>query len=219
MKTLLSRIQKLDFQIKKTNLENKLSEGGVISYSYKYPIPEGTDVWLDVSSELFIGKSRKVLFLLKPKQGVDYLLKKVVDMIQNTPVKTYYTALFGTNELKSFTRKILKKIQEEENSGQVIRAIFKRVDLNDEFFEEINLKIPNLQSSSLFSNLLKSTEIIDSLTYKINWTSKTIENEKGEPISPNPLTFRLDRYGKMLIYGEQPEELVFSVLSYIDNSL
>jgi len=219
MKTLLSRIQKLGFQIRETSTVDKLPESGEINYSYKYPVPEGRDVWVDAVSELFIGKSRKVLFLLKPKQGIDYLLKKVIDMIQDKSIKTYTTALFGKNDLKSFTRNILEHIEDEGNSGQVIRAIFKKVYLNNEFFDEINLKIQNLQLQPLFSDMLKSAEIINAMTYKIYWTSKTIENEKGELVSPKPLTFRLDKYGKMLIYGEHPEELVFSVLNYVDDAL
>lgn len=205
----LSRLKGLKFE--GLNQEHAI---GNFYLDYNYPLPEGDNFWIKTSCNLKNGRDNKLLFF-------QYKYPLLLSFFNNYFIRADKIGRALFNDINFKNKKLInfynhiKEIIESQSSNSVFlnRLIVKKLEIEDIFLDEANFKGKNDEMSSLLSLIKQRVNEVSVITFKIQFNKESTNKSKLI------VTIRINQYGKILIYGNHPDDILHQIFDYLEKAL
>jgi hypothetical protein len=144
-----------------------------------------------VSSEILWRPETGFCFIMDvPRSGV-----KAATWILSSAVLGYPGRLSGLDISRTKMRKVISFItgKQKNGPGELIRAIFRDVEINGNYFDEVSLRTHDLNKADLYKDIQKSAGSIHAVSF-----ATPIISGIGRPLS-----CRIDAKGSVLVYSQR----------------
>jgi len=173
-------------------------------YEFDFKATKENHFWLP--DNLNILQSHPYLLVSKGKSQLRFLIKQHLrNNYELLPIE------FKNKSLLAVWRRLKKSFFEKNHNIQLHRIILERVYIESDFIKELNISTGNIEELGLYTDLMKNSERIKVITFKILWDGFK-ENYKN-------MTVRIDYSGNILIYGDHSKETINEFLSCCSDAL
>lgn len=215
-KGISRRVRKLEFSTSSLNSFNDKAIG-LFTFEFKeFPTREEMkdfgEYWSTMKVNIVYDPESGVFIILGAKEeNIRILIRKIIKFSFDKSLSTDFkpSVLF----LEKIFDFIVNGESDEIGNSDLVRSIFRNVNISGESLEEINLKAKQLYNIKLFQRVLKGSKYWHAATYKIIGIGRD-----------KPATFRIDQYGKLLFYIDDFDhwlisyviKVIFEVISSLD---
>lgn len=209
--SLNSRVRNIEILSDKKITDFKLHHSIIISeILLKLPnnIPTN-NIWYKNESIILIGSNKDLLFFIRPPSySVVMLLRGLIQLLFSVDIKLANTPIFGQKKLINILKVLEERVGDHFQAFELYRAIFEQVTKGKFIYTEFNMKTSHLEDTSEFQTSFKNSKRWKAASFKIIFDKK------------NFLSFRVDRYGNIIMYtNEQKPSQIEEIIKIVNLSV
>ena len=209
--SLNSRVKNIEILSDKKINDFKL-EHAIINSEIFFKFPNNISInnaWYKNESTMLIGPNKDLLFFIKPPSySVVMLLRGLIQLLFSVDLKLANTPIFGQKKLNNILEVLEERVGDHFQAFELYRAIFEQVTKGKFKYTELNIKTSHLEDTSEFQTSFKNSKRWKAASFKIIFDKK------------NFLSFRVDRYGNIIMYtNEQKPSQIEEIINIVDLSV
>ena len=217
-KILKSNVLSLNSRIKNIEL---LSDQKIPDYNLQHSIINSEillklpnnipvdNIWYKNESIILVGPNKDLLFFVRPPSySAVMLLRGLIQLLYSVDIKLANSPVFGQKDLFNILKVLEERAGDHFQTFELYRAIFEQVIKGQDKYTELNVKASHLEDTAEFRTSFKNSKRWKAASFKISFDKKNI------------LSFRIDRYGNIILYtNEQIPSQIEEIVTIVNLSV